>query len=315
LKQLCKSITGLVVPFFDQDVAPSVLQVSSTCTRFKSKNLYRYQKSRAFANFRDKIKDFKGIASIPILESNTPAAKSMRIAIALALLTQLLSARLLTSTYLIPDDSDLRIALSHEADNNAEKEVLCRGVLLGINTEHQAQNREERVTEVLEIFTEVSQTLYPSSSVLEFKVALEPLLQDLTELWWKIQRCKQPVMADAELESLRELFEEDLLTMSLPSDQEDSTKKDTPDGNLEVAVLFPSIYPIAGEDVYIRGCVLRQWQLWAAQQEQERAAQEKSALARIKGSKSRRSSGTGTPAETPSQTKESFLDQEESSTT
>jgi hypothetical protein len=70
---------------------------------------------------------------VPLLPSNSPKAKGMRLAMTLAILSREICKNIFQPNYILPEDSKIHGILSHLAENDTKKESFYRQVLLSLD--------------------------------------------------------------------------------------------------------------------------------------------------------------------------------------
>ncbi|KAJ0413001.1 hypothetical protein BJY00DRAFT_322747 [Aspergillus carlsbadensis] len=86
---------------------------------------------------------------VPLPQSNSPAAKQMRLAIFLAILAREVDKQIFQPTYIVPEDAGIREVFANLAASDNEKESFCRSILLSINPDAQNTTLQSRVQAVI----------------------------------------------------------------------------------------------------------------------------------------------------------------------
>lgn len=210
---------------------------------------------------------------IPLPQSNTNAARRMRTAIILGVLTRLVDKFIFQPTYLLDEESGLREVLRDEAANDPVKERYTRGILLSMSPDEQEANGESIVHHVVEQLLDIANArvlLTPEASA-TFSEALEGFVRQCQEQWKIIQRGKQklePSFAySASSDYPWQLFDD---TIADAKDERHSEELSATTAIESDIVLIPRIYHVSTKpdpDPITPGCVLRKTHFDAAAEE------------------------------------------------
>ena len=133
---------------------------------------------------------------IPIPQSNSNEAKSMRVASILATLSRLIDRHIFQPTFLLDSKSGLRELLREQASVNSKREAQCRALLLAMFPEDYVGGASERKQEVACKLMSVVDGLLPREKLELFRSDLDRVVQSAVEIWMKIQRMKQKLEPD-----------------------------------------------------------------------------------------------------------------------
>ncbi|KAL4877043.1 hypothetical protein BJY04DRAFT_222542 [Aspergillus karnatakaensis] len=86
---------------------------------------------------------------IPILASNTPAAKGMRLVVLLAILSREIDKSIFQPNYLLSEGAQLRDIFSRLAETDGARESICRSTFLSIDPAAQQESLASRVQSVV----------------------------------------------------------------------------------------------------------------------------------------------------------------------
>lgn len=169
------SILELVEKHFSQDLDESVLRDPSCWTNLRSSEYLKHA------------------VRIPLPQSNTQAAKQMRIAAVLAVLSRALSKHIFRPVYLIDNDVDLATVLRNLEATNPQHEYYVRSTLLAVLPDRGKRNATRRIKAVVR---EVSYLVQHLLSALQYEAFCTALLEscELACLQWnKIQRAAMKI--------------------------------------------------------------------------------------------------------------------------
>lgn len=130
---------------------------------------------------------------IPLPQSNSDAAKEMRVAVILGTFAKLVDKIIFQPTFLLREYSGLREVLRHQAVLDPGKERYARGILLSMFPEDQDTICTEGVDIVVEelLDTVNVRALLTAETAPAFEKALASLVAQFQEAWKVIQRGKQ----------------------------------------------------------------------------------------------------------------------------
>ncbi|KAL4974908.1 hypothetical protein BDW66DRAFT_152507 [Aspergillus desertorum] len=133
---------------------------------------------------------------IPLLASNTPAAKGMRLAIILGILSREIDRCIFQPNYLFSEeaqlrDIQLRDILSQLAMTDGAKESFCRAVLLSIGQNTQEDSLHSRVQSVVRKVSFYLCDLLSEAQYAEFRQNIENVVNRAVSVWLPIQRAEK----------------------------------------------------------------------------------------------------------------------------
>jgi hypothetical protein len=215
-----------------------------------------------------------GQHQVPLPQSNSPAAKQMRIAVMLAILARAIDKDIFQPTYILDGESGIRELLLHQAIADSGKEAYCRSILLSMFPEEQTKVSEERVKEVIGDVGWYAQDLLSVTQFETFKAGLEEVVQSASDLWKTIQRAKQRYEPNFALEDYDDFdweiigFEE----RTAAAGEEGSAKVTGAGTDEDLLVIFPRVYAVddGDPDPITHGVVLKRSQSAEATQELEK---------------------------------------------
>lgn len=128
---------------------------------------------------------------VPLVPSNSPEAKGIRLAMTLAFLSREICKHIFQPNYILPEDSEIHGILSHLAENNAEKESFCRRVLLSIDYNAEERVLQTRVQTVVRNMSSYFWSLLSETQHDSFRISIGKIVRKAAEFWLPIQRAKQ----------------------------------------------------------------------------------------------------------------------------
>ena len=114
---------------------------------------------------------------IPIPQSNSNEAKTMRVAAILATLSRLINRDIFQPTFLLDSNSGLRELLREQAMENSRREAQCRALLLAMFPDEQIDEASERKQEVACKLMSVVDGLVPREKLELFRSDLDRVIQ------------------------------------------------------------------------------------------------------------------------------------------
>ncbi|KKA21590.1 hypothetical protein T310_4377 [Rasamsonia emersonii CBS 393.64] len=127
---------------------------------------------------------------VPLPQSNSDAAKQMRIAVISAILAREIDKHIFQPSYILPEDSGIRELLADLAMKNSKKESFCRALLLSIDPDTQAKNLEKRMKQVVTNVGSYLDGLLSETQYTAFCRSLEEVVKDAADLWKTIQHSR-----------------------------------------------------------------------------------------------------------------------------
>ncbi|EKG12925.1 hypothetical protein MPH_09917 [Macrophomina phaseolina MS6] len=180
LDELWRSAHDLISSYFRKDLPKEILS-----------NTYAWTEIRDPQDFSHKI---------PLPRTNSPSAKSMRIAVILAILARLIDKYLFQPSYILSEESGLREVLIRQAIENSRREAFTRGIFLATFEDEQAEVADELVTRIVKELMHHIHHLLPAPQVESFRTRLEQIVQDARDIWWKAQRLRLRLEPDFQVE-------------------------------------------------------------------------------------------------------------------
>ncbi|KAF8857474.1 hypothetical protein BDZ45DRAFT_803256 [Acephala macrosclerotiorum] len=180
---------------------------------------------------------------LPLPRSNSPAAKRMRIAAMLAIISRCIDQHIFHPTYNLGEGEGggdgIRPLLVDLAAANSKKESHLRALLLSIEPEKQAGNASKRVEQVVTEVASYTQDVLSAVQCKKFKSGLEKVVQQALEAWQIVQCTREkfePLFAlDGDFEWQLLSFEEGGTVNG-----EQNTAR-VVEGGEELLVIFPRI--------------------------------------------------------------------------
>jgi hypothetical protein len=176
----------------------------------------------------------------PLPSSNSDAAKDMRMVVALAVLSSLISEHVLLATY-IPGGADLHDLLLEKAEENDEAESLCRALLLSLqSTEEQDEMGESARKRVVNQFITFSAQLLEPEQYQDSLTHLEGLSRKAASLWQVAQRSNFKIDAGKMISSSERWKKFNIPISNLEQQTgEDTTLRSDDSASKVVLVVFP----------------------------------------------------------------------------
>lgn len=141
---------------------------------YQSKNHQAWKKLRMPSNMSHQV---------PLPQSNSNAAKEMRLVVFLAILARELNEQIFQPFYISQNENDTREILLDLAMKDAKKESFCRAILLDINPEKQNLILEERKKIVIWNAGSYFLDLLSSARYEGFRRSLEDVVERACEMW------------------------------------------------------------------------------------------------------------------------------------
>lgn len=132
----------------------------------------------------------------PLIPSNSAAAKAIRFALILAILFREINQRIFKPSYLLSNSKNLRETLEHLAGSNAEKEAVCRRVLLSIDPDAERNALKIEIGTVVQRMLSYAGGLFSESQQDVFGAKIKKIAQTAAEAWLLIQRSRQKFAID-----------------------------------------------------------------------------------------------------------------------
>lgn len=133
----------------------------------------------------------KPITRLPMPVSNSPMARTMRIAAALTIISNILCEQVFRSDYILKASNELSDILDDLLDQDPTREQHIRAELVALCPEKQKANGLARIeSAVVDIFTSC-RVLVLEDKQPEFRTALESLCRHAASQWFHLQRLRQ----------------------------------------------------------------------------------------------------------------------------
>jgi hypothetical protein len=198
----------------------------------------------------------------PLPLRNTDVAKKARMAAALAIIASQLTTRIFTPFYKPTASDDIKELLLALAEEDCQKELMCRSLLLSQWTEEEQSEAEEGLRkEVINTVTKELGFWINDNKMHTFRQELQDLLTDAMRLWRGAQ--KSTTKFDATVDDIGEPG------WGILNDLNNGEPPPDSDVKSPILALFPRILIVreVGDDVLFDGIGLRDWQITAAEQE------------------------------------------------
>lgn len=244
---------------------------------------------------------------VPLPQSNSDAAKQMRIAVISAILAREIDKHIFQPSYILPEDSGIRELLADLAMKNSKKESFCRALLLSIDPDTQAKNLEKRMKQVVTNVGSYLDGLLSETQYTAFCRSLEEVVKDAADLWKTIQHSRAKYEPDFDpLEwGDTELDPFPYAEASTASDQ-DMNRGGNNDENL--LFVFPRLCQVQNNERNPCNFAtsLRRWQCLAAERELKKREPSSPTIGRVASGR-RRSRGMSLSLNSPNGQNGHFL--------
>ncbi|PHH58492.1 hypothetical protein CDD82_2949 [Ophiocordyceps australis] len=132
--------------------------------------------------------------AIPLPLSNSPAARQMRVAAALAIMADSLAQYILQPTYLLRDSNELSDLLAGLSIEDPAREAYVRAVLLSVSPDRQEQNRRTRCGHaVVDVLSYTASLLSSPERIDDLRAALEAMCEQVCAEWSHVQALAERV--------------------------------------------------------------------------------------------------------------------------
>ncbi|CZR66098.1 uncharacterized protein PAC_15999 [Phialocephala subalpina] len=128
--------------------------------------------------------------AIPLPQSNSLAAKQMRIVALLAILARSITQHVFKPTYILGDKDErdeIRSLLVRLADINSKKESFCRALLLSIFPEDQATNGTKAMERVVREVSKCVRNLVSDAQYESFRSSVDNIVHKASGAWRLVQ--------------------------------------------------------------------------------------------------------------------------------
>lgn len=205
---------------------------------------------------------------IPLPQSNSSAAKQMRVAAVLAVLARCIDLYIFQPTYLSDEEDFIRPLLLRLAMKDSKRESFARAVLLSLFPEDQAKIAAKGVERVIREVLYSVRDLLSEAQCDSFRSGLELVVQEAQHSWQRIQFAREKFEPLFTLKHFQDLEWEPLkLDEGEKGSQIQGSYRDD-----ALLVIFPRIYIVEDNepDPITPGVVLMRSQSMAAAKEIER---------------------------------------------
>ncbi|KAL5335316.1 hypothetical protein BJX70DRAFT_401731 [Aspergillus crustosus] len=133
---------------------------------------------------------------IPVLASNTPAAKGMRLVVLLAILARAIDKYIFLPNYLLAEGTELRDIFNQLAEADGARESFCRSVLLSVNQAAQEKSLKSQVQSVVRNVSFYFCDLLSEAQYDNLRQVLENVANRACNVWRPIQRAEKKYEPD-----------------------------------------------------------------------------------------------------------------------
>ncbi|KAK6222283.1 hypothetical protein LQW54_000983 [Pestalotiopsis sp. IQ-011] len=145
------------------------------------------------ASIWEELRLQKTINGLPMPVSNSPVARTMRIAAALMIISNILCEKIFRSDYVLKSSNELSDILDRLLDQDAVREQHVRAELVALCPEKQKDNATARMdSAAVDIFS-TCRFLVPEGRRSDFRTALEKLCKYAATQWFQLQRVRQRI--------------------------------------------------------------------------------------------------------------------------
>lgn len=140
-----------------------------------------------------------GSSLVPILASNSPTAKKMRVAAVIATIAASLEQHIFHPNYLVPDGDQMSEYVLDLAERDAEVQAHCRGILLNTMPKMQAKSAQERLRNTSEMVSGRVANWLPEPRKTSFHADLQEVCRSVFSRWSDLQRVEHVIYASFDL--------------------------------------------------------------------------------------------------------------------
>ncbi|KAL4787744.1 hypothetical protein BJX76DRAFT_354004 [Aspergillus varians] len=176
--------------------------------------------------------------NIPLLASNTPAAKGLRLALLLGILSREIDKYIFQPNYLTSEPTEMRNILSQLASTDGEKEAFCRSILLSVGQNAQQESLKSRIQSVVENVSSCMCPLLSEMQNVELRRHIGNVVKRAIEVWRPIQ-CAQSKY-EPDFEPLN-WDDNEWVAFNFPSQDAGSSKTDEETPSVNLLTIFPRI--------------------------------------------------------------------------
>ncbi|KAJ5951300.1 uncharacterized protein N7479_009713 [Penicillium vulpinum] len=128
--------------------------------------------------------------------SNSSAAKGIRLAVILTILSKEIDKHIFQPNYLVPEDAQLRVTMSQLAGTDGDKESFCRSMLLSIDEKAQQESLQFRIQSIVGKVSSCVHNLLSGAQYNELRESIASVVQRAIDVWLPIQRAQQKYEPD-----------------------------------------------------------------------------------------------------------------------
>ncbi|KAL4998901.1 hypothetical protein BDV10DRAFT_166012 [Aspergillus recurvatus] len=178
--ELWQYATVEIYSHLNKDLSEAILQNHSVWDTFKRKS------------------NLAVIHHVPLPQSNSPAAKQMRLAIFLAILAREVDKQIFQPTYIVREDAGIRESLARLAASDNGKESFCRSILLSIDPDAQNVVLQSRIQAVVDNVSSHLRGMLPDNQLSELRASIEKIAERAADVWLPVQRSLRKYEPDFE---------------------------------------------------------------------------------------------------------------------
>ncbi|RAL07870.1 uncharacterized protein BO97DRAFT_408683 [Aspergillus homomorphus CBS 101889] len=135
---------------------------------------------------------------VPLPQSNSPAAKQMRLAVFLAILAREVDRQIFQPTYIVPEDAGVRDTLARLAACDNEKESFCRSILLSIDPDREKTILQSRIQAVVRHVSSYLYDMLPEDQFPKLRASIGKIAERAADVWHPFQRSLERYEPDFE---------------------------------------------------------------------------------------------------------------------
>ncbi|KAJ6140894.1 hypothetical protein N7497_011787 [Penicillium chrysogenum] len=182
----------------------------------------------------------------PLSASNSDAAKGMRLAVMLGILSREIDNEIFQPSYFPSETGNFRMSLNKLAKSDNEKERFYRSVLLSIDRDGQETELQSRAKSVVQNVSHYLYELLSTAQYGELKERIKNVVDRAIEVWRPIQNSTKRY--ETEFDPVDWAHDEDSL-FQFPVGGEDTIGAEHQDDHL--CVIFPGLFSLERDDALI----------------------------------------------------------------
>ncbi|CAG8036040.1 unnamed protein product [Penicillium olsonii] len=186
----------------------------------------------------------------PLCASNSDAAKGMRLAVILGILSRKIDKEIFQPSYFPSETGNFRMSLNKLAKSDNEKEHFYRSVLLSIDRDGQEAELQSRAKSVVQNVSYYLHELLSTAQYGELKERIKKVVDRAIEVWGPIQSSTKRY--ETEFDPVDWAHDEDSL-FQFPVGGEDTIEAEHPDDHL--FVVFPGLFSLERDAVILNSVV------------------------------------------------------------